>query len=174
MGNQSDSKVTQSAQGSAGGDDPGGLQLLTQLGFVVNGGIATANTGGNTATGNQADNVISGGEQQIGDGPPPVGPVGVASITGDARNRSDGSAAIGTGPASAVGNPGKTALQRTLRVGQLGKAPQRLQALDRSRQTVAKQFGAEARGNGVQIRPRVSRPRSSGTWKRAVPGAGSS
>ena len=113
MGNQADTKVTQSTQGSAGGPDPEGLELLTQVGLVVNAGLATANTGGNQATGNEADNTISGGEQEIGDGPPPVGPVGVASITGDALNSSDGRAAIWTGPARATGNESTTALSQT-------------------------------------------------------------
>ena len=113
-GNQADTKVTQSTQGSAGGPDPGGLQLLNQLGFVVNAGIATASTGENQATGNQANNIISGGEQQIGtDGPPVDGPVGVASVIGDALNWSDGSAAIWTGAASATGNQSTTELSQT-------------------------------------------------------------
>ena len=66
VGNQADTKVTQSTQGSVGGPDPEGLELLTQVGLVVNAGIATASTGGNQATGNEADNTISGGEQVIG------------------------------------------------------------------------------------------------------------
>jgi hypothetical protein len=113
VGNQSDTKVIQSTQGSAGGPDPQGLELLTQVGLVVNAGIATANTGGDQAVGNVADNIISGGEQQIGDGPPPAGPVGVAAIHGDALNASDGTAAIWTGPASATGNESTTGLSQT-------------------------------------------------------------
>ncbi len=115
VGNQSDTKVTQSTQGSAGGPDPGGLQLLNQLGFVVNAGIATANSGGNEADGNESHNDDDEQiNQNIGvDSAPPEGPVGVASNTADASNWSNGTGQIWTGPTSAVGNQSTTELSQS-------------------------------------------------------------
>ena len=65
-GNKSDTQITQSATGSAGGS-LGGLVIIDQDAFVINTGAAAANTGGNFATGNTSDNTDASVDQTIGD-----------------------------------------------------------------------------------------------------------
>ncbi len=113
VGNLSDSKVLQSTQGSAGGDDPGGLELLLQVGLVVNAGEATANSGTNLAVGNSSSENRTDVTQNIGTAAPTDGPTGVASNSAEASSWSDGSAAIWTGPTDAVGNQSVTDVSQT-------------------------------------------------------------
>jgi hypothetical protein len=104
-GNHSETKVLQSSNGSAGGDD-GGLALIPQNALVLNGGVGLANSGGNNATGNNSDNDAGDDviDQVVGDAGTPDGPLGVASNSAEATNWSDGEANIRTGDAQAIGN----------------------------------------------------------------------
>ena len=91
--------------------------INTQLGAVLNAGVATANTGGNTAIGNES-------AQQRGPHPghrdrgrqrhaPTSSPARiVGSNNGEASNSSDGLATIATGAAAATGNESGTNLRQ--------------------------------------------------------------
>lgn len=70
---------------------------------VSNQGQAQANTGGNTAIGNQSTNVAS---QNVSGGVDPL--IGVGLVIGGPVNNSSGTAVINTGPATAVGNSSVT------------------------------------------------------------------
>ena len=114
VGNQSETKVTQSSNGDAG-DDPGGALLVTQGSAVINIGVAEANTGGNTATGNTS-NQITNLTQTATNAPAPatfVALIPVASNSADTSNTSDGSASIITGDAAAAGNVSLTHLTQS-------------------------------------------------------------
>jgi hypothetical protein len=108
MGNVSDTSVTQSSNGAAGGDGgPGGLVLIPQTADVTNDGRARATTGGNTADGNDSGSETTvtqniGGAGNVG--APQFDTTGVASNAGSASTWSNGSASVRTGDASAVGN----------------------------------------------------------------------
>jgi hypothetical protein len=110
VGNVAESHVLQSATGSAGGD-PGGLVVITQAPVVTNVGVGVANTGANLAIGNVSGSGRSPNlarlTQTIGTEAAPDA-MGLASNNGEATNWSDGSAAIGTGDAWAVGNDALT------------------------------------------------------------------
>ena len=105
-GNKSDTQITQSATGSAGGA-LGGLVIIDQHAFVSNTGVALANSGGNRATGNSSDNDANV-DQGIGDSPVDADAIGVASNNGEASNWSGGTAGVTTGDASAIGNDSHT------------------------------------------------------------------
>jgi hypothetical protein len=107
-GNRSQTKVLQSANGSAGGDS-GGFALIPQGALVINAGLGIASSGDNTATGNISDNENQDNLiQHVGDFAVPDGPVGVASNSGELSNWSDGEANIRTGDAQTVGNDSST------------------------------------------------------------------
>ncbi len=111
-GNKSDTSITQSASGSAGGS-LGGLVIINQNAGVLNAGAAVANSGGNLAVGNNSTNT-AGANQGIGTPKAPVfNPVGVASNNGEASNPSGGTAGINTGNASAVGNESATHVKQS-------------------------------------------------------------
>lgn len=100
-GNQSDTAVSQASSGGSGsGFNPGNpfqpAPGNSQSANVTNTGGASANTGGNTAVGNNSQNTIT---SDAG-----VGLVDADISLGGATNNSTGSAAINTGPANAVGN----------------------------------------------------------------------
>jgi hypothetical protein len=110
-GNHSDTMVTQSASGSAGGD-PGGLVLIDQGPVVTNEGSARARTGRNTATGNTSSSTANV-EQGIGDIVTPTAAPDVAANQGEGSDWSDGTARITTGDAVAVGNESSTTIDQT-------------------------------------------------------------
>ncbi|MDQ2649035.1 MAG: hypothetical protein M3Z03_05735 [Actinomycetota bacterium] len=116
-GNKSDTHIVQKASGSAGGS-MGGLMIIDQDAFVLNAGIAAANTGGNTAVGNDSFSEANVGG--LGAGSPQLatltgagGDIGVASNNGEASNWSDGNAIITTGDAGAVGNDSRTRVDQS-------------------------------------------------------------
>ena len=112
VGNKSDTTVTQSANGSAGGA-LGGLVIIEQVAPVVNFGLATADTGDNRAVGNSSSNNLtkgSGVNQFIGFGNPAL--IGVGVNSAEVANASDGTAGITTGDATAVGNDSRTTLEQ--------------------------------------------------------------
>ena len=71
----------------------------TQTAGVTNSGSASANSGGNTAIGNNSTNTVTAG------GP---GLISVPIELGTSANTSDGAAAVATGPATAAGNSAQT------------------------------------------------------------------
>lgn len=71
----------------------------SQTAGVTNSGSASANTGGNTAIGNNSTNTVTSG------GP---GLISVPIQLGTSANTSDGAAAVTTGPATAAGNTSQT------------------------------------------------------------------
>jgi hypothetical protein len=116
MGNVSDTSVTQSSNGAAGGDGVGGgLVLIPQTAEVRNDGRARATTGGNTAQGDVAGDVDAGFGQSLGGGAPALfGDVpGVAANSADVSARTDGHASITTGDASAEGNRSTSNVSQT-------------------------------------------------------------
>jgi hypothetical protein len=110
-GNKSETNITQSATGSAGGA-LGGLVIIDQNAFVLNAGVAASNSGLNDAEGNTSDNTART-RQDIGSPTPPAGVIGVASNNGEASNHSDGTANVRTGAADAVGNDSVTNVKQT-------------------------------------------------------------
>jgi hypothetical protein len=90
--------------------DGGNVALPIQAASVLNAGLATADTGNNTATGNESDNDATTTSDIDGVGVAPY--LGVASNSGTAGNTSDGTATIATGPAWASGNESTTELSQ--------------------------------------------------------------
>jgi hypothetical protein len=108
-GNESDSDVSQSSE-STGGT----LNLLPQLSGVQNLGAAVAESGGNTATGNDSTSRTSFSQSAaIGPGATVIAPV-VLSNQADVSNTSDGAASIATGAAKATGSHSSTELSQDL------------------------------------------------------------
>ena len=85
-----------------------GVVVTPATGLIVNTGVGQANSGGNSATGNDSGNTATSTQT----GTIPLGPTSTGAQTlsnaGGASNRSDGSARIGTGRATAVGNLSST------------------------------------------------------------------
>ncbi len=100
VGNRSGSNTNQGASASGA---LGGLQVTNQNAAIGNAGLAVANTGGNTATGNRSVNTASGTQDALN-------LLGPAVNSGSAHNGSTGSAFVSTGNASAVGNQSTTNL----------------------------------------------------------------
>ncbi|HEV2809520.1 MAG TPA: hypothetical protein VGV93_03875, partial [Acidimicrobiales bacterium] len=117
VGNVSDTEVNQTADAGTGGFFGGGVD---QDAAVVNIGDANANTGGNTAIGNNSTNVVSNDQTAVAVGDdgvvdpccPQPQAANSASNTSTAANTSDGTAAISTGDAAAVGNVSQTAIDQ--------------------------------------------------------------
>jgi hypothetical protein len=99
-GNSSHTSVHQVAKTSG---RHGGISVSNQSARVTNAGFAIANTGGNVAVGNASRNRARNSQTAVA-----VGDDAVASNIGGASNWSDGSAAIVTGSAPAVGNDSST------------------------------------------------------------------
>ena len=93
-GNQSQTHVDQAAHGALG-------ILTSQTAFVLNGGVAVANTGLNAATGNAATN-STGLVQNV------TNASGLATNSMSTTNASNGTATIVTGAAAATGNRSDT------------------------------------------------------------------
>lgn len=91
-GNNSSGAVNQ----AGGGGGRGGAAF--QSGSVSNSGTADANTGGNSAVGNQSTNVASTAQNVSG------GLLGIGVVIGGPTNVSNGTATIDTGEAAATGN----------------------------------------------------------------------
>jgi hypothetical protein len=100
IGNQSNTTINQTAHGSAHGQ-LGGILVINQDALVTNSGVALANTGGNSATGNESGNE-AGLVQDANSS------AGIAANSGKAHNSSDGKATINSGNASATGNKSDT------------------------------------------------------------------
>ena len=111
VGNASTTGIAQLATADAG---DGGFVSILQRAMVLNLGIALANTGMNTATGNQSVNLIDIQQQSIAGafwaslqslfgGSGWLGLTGDASNAVTAQNTSDGAALVTTGDASATG-----------------------------------------------------------------------
>jgi hypothetical protein len=98
-GNVSDTTINQGAHGALG-------ILTSQNAFVLNGGVAVANSGLNAAVGNTSTNT-SGFIQTA------TNPTGLATNSASATNASNGSATIVTGAATATGNKSETWLDQT-------------------------------------------------------------
>jgi hypothetical protein len=134
VGNSADNRVGQSAQGGGGGGGfiaggpgggPGGAVLAGGVGgggaapcgssrfssfqdaTVVNRGQAQANTGNNTAIGNNSTNNASTNGQTVSGGL-----IGIGLTIGGPVNNSSGTATINTGPATAVGNDSTTTVSQ--------------------------------------------------------------
>ena len=114
VGNVSNTEVNQT--GNAAGRRAGVDQDAT----VVNVGEANANTGDNTAIGNNSANFAGNRQTAVAVGddgavnpccPQPEG-ANTAGNTSTAANTSDGTAAISTGDATAVGNVSETAIDQ--------------------------------------------------------------
>ena len=106
-GNRSMTDVKQSAT-TSGGD----FNLYTQGNVVANLGAGIATTGDNNSTGNDSESGASG--TQTANLPASGVDVGVIGNFGKADNSSDGTAAITTGNASAVGNESRTWIGQTI------------------------------------------------------------
>lgn len=120
VGNASSTGIEQLAVADAG---DGGFVSILQRALVLNLGIALANSGMNTATGNQSLNIVDVQQQSIAGafwaslqslfgGAGWLGLPGESSNAVSASNTSDGAALVTTGDASATG------LASTTRVGQ--------------------------------------------------------
>ena len=109
VGNISNTEINQTANAAGGGVD--------QDATVVNVGEANANTGGNTAIGNNSVNIVRNRQRAAAlDGTTTTGTVpgaNHASNTSSASNTSNGTAAIQTGDADAVGNISNTEINQT-------------------------------------------------------------
>jgi hypothetical protein len=161
MGNVSESSVTQSSNGAAGGDDgAGGLILIPQTAEITNRGRARATTGGNDATGNESTNGVDV-FQRVGDPDNIIiffaNDPGLASNSAEAANWSSGTADIATGDAGAVGNQSSSSIRQSAESdltehGGLTLLPQaaRIDNLGRAR---ANTGGNEAIGNESQNAP---------------------
>jgi hypothetical protein len=105
LGNDSRTVIAQDAQAEFGDQ---GVNIQTQLAPVLNIGVGTANTGRNTAIGNQSRNDADiSQDADLSNGLIPINePVllGIANNSGEAANSSNGSASITTGDAWARGN----------------------------------------------------------------------
>lgn len=116
VGNISNTEINQTASGSS----------VDQSADVVNAGGAAANTGANSAVGNNSLNEASNDQSAVAvdDGPtadshdacnpcapPSSGPT--AGNTSSVSNHSDGTAVIGTGDATAVGNISNTEINQS-------------------------------------------------------------
>ena len=103
VGNVSETAISQQG-GSAGG----GIYIGDQEADVDNVGVASANTGGNTAVGNNSTNTATStqdADASLGFG---SGDDATAANQATNTNASDGTASVQTGPASAVGNVSET------------------------------------------------------------------
>ena len=97
-----------------------GAVLHTQVAPVLNVGSAAANTGGNTARGNESTNAVTTDQlAQVATGLAQpltlvaLGPI-TASNSAELGNTSDGTAKVGTGNATATGNTSSTRLSQEL------------------------------------------------------------
>jgi hypothetical protein len=95
--------LTVAAAGTASADD-----VTVQNAPVVNAGVGVANSGGNTATGNESQNVAGCGQAAVGV---------IASNSCSASNSSDGSASVETGDATGVGNQSATEVEQAAQGG---------------------------------------------------------
>ena len=95
--------LTFAAAGTASADD-----VTVQNAPVVNAGVGVANSGGNTATGNESQNVAGCGQAAVGV---------IAGNACDASNSSDGSASVETGDATGVGNQSATEVEQAAQGG---------------------------------------------------------
>ncbi|MDP9020428.1 MAG: hypothetical protein M3N25_06460, partial [Actinomycetota bacterium] len=103
-GSTSNTAVSQKSSGSGGAD---------QGARVSNTGSASANTGGNRAVGNRSENVARNNQNaRAGSGGPVAGGDAVAFNAGGASNRSDGTAVVKTGDATALGVASTTAVNQ--------------------------------------------------------------
>jgi hypothetical protein len=116
VGNASTTGISQLAAADAG---DGGFVSILQRALVLNLGLAFANTGMNTATGNQSVNLVDLQQQSIAGafwaslqslfgGTGWLGLTGEATNAVDAHNTSDGTALVATGNAAATGLAGTT------------------------------------------------------------------
>lgn len=112
VGNISNTAVNQTA------DVTGGNAGVDQDATVVNAGEAAANTGANTAVGNNSTNVVSNDQTAVAvdGGATADDPGATAANTSSATNESNGTAAISTGDAAAVGNVSDTEINQTANV----------------------------------------------------------
>ena len=74
-------------------------EVVVQESEVTNTGVGVANSGGNTVVGNDSENTAAAGQVAAG---------GLASNQADVSNESNGTAAVKTGDATAVGNHSTT------------------------------------------------------------------
>jgi hypothetical protein len=107
VGNSSDTGISQAAATGPDGLAPG-LDVVIQDSDVINIGLAVANSGGNLAVGNNSFNLDLNLQGAVGL---------VASNVGGAGNSSNGTAAILTGPATAVGNDSVTGVDQAANTG---------------------------------------------------------
>ena len=105
IGNQSETGIDQTAEGNATGR-LGGILVVNQQADVINEGAASADTGGNDATGNASRN--EAGTDQGG-----AYGSAIAANDGRATNDSDGTGRVVTGDASAIGNVSSTDVNQT-------------------------------------------------------------
>jgi hypothetical protein len=108
VGNNSTTKVTQTATGKI--DGPFGGGIVNQDSDVINAGFALANSGFNFATGNDSENHALTLQEADGSG---FSDVGVVGNFGMAANTSDGTAGINSGVAKAAGNQSTTDVGQT-------------------------------------------------------------
>jgi hypothetical protein len=102
-GSQSHDSVAQWATMTAPSGSLGGIFDVSQSARIDNSGDATANTGRNTAIGNQSDNVASNDQDANAARGPPQRARVVLSNVSTTSNSSNGAATIKTGNANAVG-----------------------------------------------------------------------
>jgi hypothetical protein len=95
-------------QGAVHGGDAGGVHVAEQSSFVTNTATALANTGGNTAIGNDSDNLTDTLQSASGD---------VASNSATGGNASDGTGSVTTGAADATGNVADNAVVQAVAGG---------------------------------------------------------
>lgn len=119
VGNVSNTEINQTAGATGGaGGSTGGSAGVDQDATVVNEGAASANTGANTAIGNNSLNVARNRQSSVASslGTTTTGTIpGLNNAANDsqASNTSNGTAAISTGDANAVGNVANTEINQT-------------------------------------------------------------
>ena len=106
VGNSSTTNVTQSA--ATGGNGPG-PDVVVQRAGVVNAGAAAANSGGNSATGNDSFNLAVNDQEANG--------LVASNAAAGGGNNSNGTASVTTGPATAVGNQSTTTITQAADTG---------------------------------------------------------
>jgi hypothetical protein len=109
VGNQSATTITQAA---TTGDDALGIDVVVQPATVVNLGAAVANSGLNSATGNDSFNLAFNFQDANG--------LIASNVANGAGNASDGHASVLTGAATAVGNDSMTSIDTAATTGDDG------------------------------------------------------
>jgi len=116
VGNVSDTRIVQSAPSFGSG---GGIYIGDQEANVYNHGDASANTGHNDVTGNNSTNTATSAQDAHAGSVFGAGAGGDQTAANDAHNTnvSDGTAALHTGDASAVGNVAHTDIHQAAGAG---------------------------------------------------------